>query len=544
VPAGASVLKSIKLNGISHTFAGDLMFVLETPNGHKHNLLTTQPADPNVDFNNNNFEIVDQEETCASGVPPFNWAAGAASSGTYAQTFGGWTSGNFGIFNTPIEQIPIESGTWTLYVYDWVGLDVGSLTSWDLCFGDPAVPPTPGSAPTLVSPANGATIYGPVTLSWNAASCATSYEIDVDGEIYGPLSATTYTFSPAAGVHTWKVRGLNASGAGPDSTSQSFTAVMPPSGCNGSSLTTLFVSNNGGSAGGQVFFDVNVTNAAGITVAQLDTNTSLAAGTQFGMDVYTKSGSFVGSENNSGAWTLSASGSGISAGTDQASLVEFTDFVLAPGSHGVALVMVGAAHRYSGTSASPPPTFFSNADLSITGGKALNVPWTGTPFSPRMWNGTVRYDCTSPVSVTDCQLLPTVTQSCSSVAGWSGSPSASSASPFTLTFSGLNAQVNGVVFYGINGPSSASWSPESNLCIKAPTQRLNGVSGAFGSTGGSIGSCNGQYSFDMNAVIQGFGYLGTPMAAGQMVEVQAWERDPASSKTTNLSDALSFTVGP
>jgi hypothetical protein len=108
----------------------------------------------------------------------------------------------------------------------------------------------------------------------------------------------------------------------------------------------------------------------------------------------------------------------------------------------------------------------------------------------------------------------------------------------------LNAQVNGTVFYGISGQVNVFWSPQSNLCVKSPTQRLSGVPGASGNTGGTVGSCNGAYTFDMNAIIQGTGLLGTPMGQGTTVVIQAWQRDTASTKTTNLSDALSFVVGP
>ncbi len=33
-----------------------------------------------------------------------------------------------------------------------------------------------------------------------------------------------------------------------------------------------------------------------------------------------------------------------------------------------------------------------NADVTLTLGSATNVPFTGNVFSPRVWNGTVRYD--------------------------------------------------------------------------------------------------------------------------------------------------------
>lgn len=82
----------------------------------------------------------------------------------------------------------------------------------------------------------------------------------------------------------------------------------------------------------------------------------------------------------------------------------------------------------------------------------------------------------------------------------------------TTTFSGLNAVVNGVVFYGTAGPINVSWSAQS---------------------------CDGQYSFNMNSVLAG---AGVPQESS--VAMQAWSRDPGSTKTTQLSDSLTFVVGP
>jgi hypothetical protein len=40
------------------------------------------------------------------------------------------------------------------------------------------------------------------------------------------------------------------------------------------------------------------------------------------------------------------------------------------------------------------------------------------------------------------------------------------------------------------------------------------------------------------------GALGAPFSVGQLVQAQAWFRDPPSPKTTMLSDALEFAVCP
>jgi hypothetical protein len=169
--------------------------------------------------------------------------------------------------------------------------------------------------------------------------------------------------------------------------------------------------------------------------------------------------------------------------------------------------------------------------------------YPGNPFSSFWMVMIANGDCGGvvPQSI-DCQVQPTVTQGCDSTATTVGLPSAVNPAPFTIAFRGLNTNVSGVVFYGLSGSASTPWSPESRLCVKSPTQRLDGVAGASGSTGGS-GACDGKLVFDFNAVIQNAGWLGTPMSAGQRVDIQGWQRDPASAKHTNLTDALTFVVG-
>ncbi len=56
-------------------------------------------------------------------------------------------------------------------------------------------------------------------------------------------------------------------------------AASSPASAQCQSQTTLFAQNNNGSPGGALFFDINVTNAAGINVASLDTNIGVAVAT-------------------------------------------------------------------------------------------------------------------------------------------------------------------------------------------------------------------------------------------------------------------------
>lgn len=164
--------------------------------------------------------------------------------------------------------------------------------------------------------------------------------------------------------------------------------------CSGKSqagfLTTTFASNNGGSVGGAVYFDLNVFDALGITLTNLSVNTSAAIGTPITLDVFTRPGTFSGFTSSMAGWTLVSSGSGLSAGQNNPSIIDISDFVLGQGVTGVAIRANGFSHRY--TNGTGGNQFYSNADLSLTAGAASNIPFTGTAFSPRVFNGTITYD--------------------------------------------------------------------------------------------------------------------------------------------------------
>ena len=61
-------------------------------------------------------------------------------------------------------------------------------------------------------------------------------------------------------------------------------------------------------------------------------------------------------------------------------------------------------------------------------------------------------------------------------------------------------------------------------------------------SGGSAGTCSGVFALDFNAWMAS--HPVTAPAAGTLVCVQAWFRDPPSPKATSLSDALRFVVAP
>jgi hypothetical protein len=133
----------------------------------------------------------------------------------------------------------------------------------------------------------------------------------------------------------------------------------------------------------------------------------------------------------------------------------------------------------------------------------------------------------------------TTTNGCLASLTSAGSASATAGSGFTLMATSVEGAKSGLIFYGISGQIASPWGTSSSyLCVKAPTQRT-----ATQSSGGTNGACDGTLSIDWNQFIAANPTaLGAPFAGGETVQAQAWFRDPPSPKTTNLSDALQFTV--
>ena len=531
LPVGATVLTELQLHGMTHTYVGDVQFVLQDPGGTRYNIFC-RPVFA-CDYAGD-YTIIGQcnggqglPTTCATTFPP----------GTYEQSFGTYPSGTNGINNTALYAIPAAAGTWTLYIYDWVGVDVGSLTSWDICFGTAPTVALPG-LPTLMTPANGATVASPANLTWSAAPCSTAYDIEVDGVPTTGLTGTSFSFAGAQGTHSWRVRGVNSSGPGVWTAPWTFDFPAPPPVC--SELATIYTAGNGGSLGGQVFFDMTVLNPSGINLGQIAVSTGEAGG--FTLSVYTKATTYVGFTTNLGAWTLLTSGPGVGAGLNMPSIADVTDVLIPPGTYGVALVL-SSTHGFDYTNGTGANQNYSNADVSIATGAANNVAWTGTAFTPRVFNGTLRYNCVGPGPVAYCT-AGTSSNGCVPSIAANNNPSVAHSNPCNISISGVEGLKFGIVFYGINqtGFSPTPWAVGSSsfLCVKGPTQRTGTTS-----SGGTLNLCNGVLALDWNAYqTANPTSVGNPWAAGAKVYVQGWYRDPPAPKTTNLSNALEMTYVP
>jgi hypothetical protein len=319
------------------------------------------------------------------------------------------------------------------------------------------------------------------------------------------------------------------------------SSVALPARSQCSTLTTLVAPNNGLSGNSQVLFDLAITKTGGITVDAIDTVPASAAGVAFQIDVYTCPATYVGNDLNPAVWTFRGTGNGVSNGTTVTAFVDLSDFSLPAGSYGVALNATTGGHRY--TNGTGTNQVYANADMTLTAGLSHSQWWGGTTNTPRVWNGTIHYDCGAPVPVTYCT-AGTSTNGCVPSISASQNPSVSQANPCTISAAGLEGQKTGIVFYGIDNsgfvPSPWSGTSTSWLCVKAPTQRTIAQT-----SGGISGQCDGSIALDWNAYqAANPAALGNPWSAGDKVYAQAWYRDPPAPKTTNLSDAVELTYVP
>ncbi len=172
-----------------------------------------------------------------------------------------------------------------------------------------------------------------------------------------------------------------------------YTVTAGGGGSTAGSITTLFDSNNNGGANWTVVYDITV-GPSDIEITDLDINTSATGA--FNLDLYTLVGTYVGNELNAAAWGApAASGTGTAMGlnTPSNAVLDTPVTLSANTTYGIAISM-DVAVSYSGTGTSPLPgqLNYSNADLSLTLGSGISGIFSGSVFTPRIWNGTINYN--------------------------------------------------------------------------------------------------------------------------------------------------------
>jgi V8-like Glu-specific endopeptidase len=162
---------------------------------------------------------------------------------------------------------------------------------------------------------------------------------------------------------------------------------------SGQCLETIYASNNQGSNGGMVYFNVT-TGPQPVTLTGLNTNVTGAGALNCSLTLYRKVGTHVGFENNPGAWTQVATASGTSQPVDTPSPFALSNFVSlnANTTYGFALELQSSGtdgHAY--TNGTGLNQGYSDDHITINTGSATNVPFSGQVFTPRVWNGSFCY---------------------------------------------------------------------------------------------------------------------------------------------------------
>ncbi len=144
------------------------------------------------------------------------------------------------------------------------------------------------------------------------------------------------------------------------------------------------------------------------------------------------------------------------------------------------------------------------------------------------WRDVASIYCSSKPNSLGC--LPAI--------AFSGAPSFTSPSPFTIGASQVLNNTVGIFFYSTNGTTSVPFQG-GELCAKPPLVRTPVLSTA-GNPPPS--DCSGIMAIDFNALIRSG--INPALAPGVQVNVQGWSRDPADLFTTSLSNALQFVIAP
>lgn len=146
-------ITSVTITGLTHTWVGDLQFVLRSPSGRRTIVFCRPGLTSSTTSDGNSDDFLGGTYTFTSNPPatPILPATGDPLPGGYVQSFGDsgtgiWPNPSAGVFTTPFSNVSGGAGAWTLQCYDWRGGNVGSFSSWTLtgtdsninsfCFGD------------------------------------------------------------------------------------------------------------------------------------------------------------------------------------------------------------------------------------------------------------------------------------------------------------------------------------------------------------------------------------------------------------------------
>jgi len=317
--------------------------------------------------------------------------------------FGSYNSSECGDGNYTIHFNDLPAGTYYYAVY-----------SEPSCQGNYTVHVTAGlptTVPTTVTATPSTILCGNGSSELNAISAGNSINW------YTVATGGTPFASTASGVNTI---------VSPSSTTTYYAEAS--AGGNNDTITTTFV--HGNSQNGNMF---DVTVLQDITVSSFDINLETSATAD--VAVYYKSGTHVGFEGTPSAWTLAGTASGIvSNGSDVITHLNLNlNLHLTAGQTYAFYVTTtnGTLIGYTNGTA-VGNVYSSNSQIQVKEGIGIQYPF-GTVYSPRIWNGIIRYISGACVS-TRTPVTVTVTSSPSA-------PTPVTATPPTIC-SGSTSQLN------------------------------------------------------------------------------------------------------
>lgn len=154
---------------------------------------------------------------------------------------------------------------------------------------------------------------------------------------------------------------------------------------------------NNGSGG--VFMDLQPVSEP-LRFTGFDVPLGAAAGTPVSVEVWTRTGSYVGFTNSNAGWTLTQTVVSESLGPVTPAPFVLSSSVGLPTEsikgiylHAVLPAASGNGIRYTGTGAAPPQTMWSNTDIVLFSDTARTgfVAFAGSVFTPRTFSGILRY---------------------------------------------------------------------------------------------------------------------------------------------------------
>jgi subtilisin-like proprotein convertase family protein len=133
LPAGGVRVRSVNINGMSHTFPSDVDILLQSPTG-TNVILMSDVGGGGPGLNNISFVI---DDAAATGIPATNFGAGSyrptnvTTPDNFPAPGPGSVTDNAPALSTFTGNL---NGDWKLFVVDDAGGDLGSITSWSITF--------------------------------------------------------------------------------------------------------------------------------------------------------------------------------------------------------------------------------------------------------------------------------------------------------------------------------------------------------------------------------------------------------------------------